>query len=36
MGFNPNRKHVPRKSDYFFVATAAVACVVLLVWAFLG
>jgi len=36
MGLNPHRKHVPRKSDYFFVVAAAVACLGLLVWAFLG
>ena len=36
MGLNPHRKRVVRTSDYFFVATAAIACVALLVWAFLG
>jgi hypothetical protein len=36
MGFNPNRKHVARTSDYLFVGLAALACGALLVWAFLG
>ena len=36
MGLNPHRKHVPRKSDYLFVGLAALACVALLAWAFLG
>ena len=36
MGLNPHRKRVVRTGDYFFVATAAVACVALLVWAFFG
>jgi len=36
MGFNPNRKYVPRKADYWFVAAAVVAMIVLLVWAFAG
>jgi hypothetical protein len=36
MGLNPHRKRVPRTSDYLFVGMAAVACVALLLWAFLG
>lgn len=36
MGFNPNRKRVARTSDFLFVGLAALACVALLVWAFLG
>jgi hypothetical protein len=36
MGMNPHRKRVPRTSDYVFVGAAALACVALLVWAFLA
>jgi hypothetical protein len=33
MGFNPHRKHVPRRADYLFVGAAIVASVALVVWA---
>ncbi|MDP2293245.1 MAG: hypothetical protein Q8M22_18835 [Actinomycetota bacterium] len=36
MGMDPHRKRVARKSDYWFVAAAVVACVALLAWALLG
>jgi hypothetical protein len=36
MGLNPHRKHVARRTDYFFVGAAALACVALMVWALFG
>lgn len=36
MGFNPQRKHVARKSDYLFVGAAALLCVGLVLWTLLG
>ena len=33
MGFDPHRKHVPRRADYVFVAAAIVAVVALVAWA---
>jgi hypothetical protein len=36
MGFNPQRKHVSRRSDYLFVGAAAVLCVALVLWTLLG
>lgn len=36
MGFNPQRKHVRRTSDYFFVGAAALACLVLVLWTVFG
>jgi len=36
MGLDPNRKRVPRKSDYVFVAAAVVVAVALLAWALLA
>jgi hypothetical protein len=36
MGFDPNRRRVPRRSDYLFVAAAVVAVVVLLAWTVFG
>jgi preprotein translocase subunit Sec61beta len=36
MGFNPHRKRVKRASDYIIVASAMVAIVVLVAWAFAG
>jgi hypothetical protein len=36
VGFDPNRPHRSRPTDYLFVGAAAVVVVVLLVWALLG
>jgi hypothetical protein len=36
MGFNPNRKHRRRPSDYLFVGAALVVAVVLVAWALLA
>lgn len=36
MGLDPNRKRVPRTSDYVFVAAAVVVAVALLAWALLA
>ncbi len=36
MGFNPQRKHVARKSDYLFVGAAALLCIGLVLWTLLG
>lgn len=36
MGFNPNRKHVKRTSDYLIVGSALFVVVLLVVWAFAG
>jgi hypothetical protein len=36
MGFDPTRKHRVRTGDYVAMAAAAVACVAVLLWAFLG
>jgi hypothetical protein len=36
MGFDPQRKHVKRRSDYVFVAAAVVLVLALLAWALLA
>jgi hypothetical protein len=36
MGFDPQRRQVRRRSDYVFVGAAAVACIALVLWAFLS
>jgi hypothetical protein len=36
MGFNPHRKHVPRKADYLFVGGAFVAAAAALAWVLFG
>ncbi len=36
MGFDPQRRRVPRRSDYVFVVAAVVVAVGLLAWAFLA
>jgi len=36
MGYNPHRKHVPKKGDLAIVIVAILAAVALVVWAFLG
>jgi hypothetical protein len=36
VGFDPQRKHVRRRSDIFFVAAALVVAAFLVAWAFLG
>jgi len=36
MGFDPQRRQVRRRSDYVFVAAAAIACIALLLWALLA
>jgi hypothetical protein len=36
MGFDPNRKRVPRTTDYLFVGAAVVAVIVLLAWTIFG
>jgi hypothetical protein len=36
VGFNPNRKHRRRPSDYVFVAAALVVAALLLAWALLA
>jgi hypothetical protein len=33
MGFNPHRQHKRSNLDYVFVAAAALACIVLVLWA---
>ena len=36
MGYNPHRKHVPKKGDLAIVVAAILVAVVLVLWAFLG
>lgn len=36
MGFNPNRQYKRSPADYFMVAGAVLACVLLVAWAFFG
>ena len=36
MGFNPNRIHKRRSSDYVFVAAGMAAALALVLWALLG
>jgi len=36
MGFDPQRRQVRRRSDYVFVGAAVVACIALVLWAFLS
>ena len=36
MGYNPNRKFVPKKGDIAFVVAGVAIALALLVWAFLG
>jgi hypothetical protein len=36
MGFDPNRRRVPRRTDALFVAAALVVAVALVAWALLG
>jgi hypothetical protein len=36
MGYNPNRKYVPKRGDLALVITALVAAIALVVWALLG
>jgi hypothetical protein len=36
MGFDPNRRRVPRRTDAVFVAAALVVSVALVAWALLG
>lgn len=36
MGFDPNRRRVPRRTDVVFVAAALVVAVALVAWALLG
>ncbi|MEO6123046.1 MAG: hypothetical protein ABIR32_04995 [Ilumatobacteraceae bacterium] len=36
MGYNPNRKFVPKKGDVLFVVAGVALAVALLIWAFLG
>jgi len=36
VGFDPNRTHRRRNSDYVFVAAAILVAVALVLWAFLG
>jgi hypothetical protein len=36
MGFDPNRRRVPRRTDVVFVAAALLAAAALVVWALLG
>jgi hypothetical protein len=36
VGFDPNRRHRSRPTDYLFVAAAAVVVLALLAWAVLG
>jgi len=36
VGLNPYRKHVVRRADYVVAGLAGLACLALLVWAFLG
>ena len=33
---NPQRKRIPRKSDYLFVGAAAALCLALVLWTLLG
>jgi hypothetical protein len=33
MGFDPNRRRVPRRADFVFVVAAIVAVVALVAWA---
>jgi len=36
MGYNPHRKHVPKRGDLAIVIAAILVAVVLVLWAFLG
>ena len=36
MGFDPNRKHVPRRSDIWFVAAGLAVALALVLWALFG
>lgn len=36
MGYNPNRKHVPKRGDLAIVVAAIAVAVVLVLWAFVG
>jgi hypothetical protein len=36
MGFNPYRKFIARRADYFFVVAAILAAAALVTWAFIG
>ena len=36
MGYNPNRKHVPKRGDLALVAIALIVALALVVWAFAG
>ena len=36
MGYNPNRKYVPKRGDLALVAVALIAAVALVAWAFVG
>jgi hypothetical protein len=36
VGFDPNRRRVPRRTDIVFVAAAMLVALALLVWAFFG
>ena len=36
MGFDPNRPHRRRPSDFVFVISAITVALILLLWAFLG
>ncbi|CAI8305806.1 MAG: Uncharacterised protein [Acidimicrobiales bacterium AG-410-I20] len=36
MGFDPNRSHRRRPSDFIFVISGIVVALLLLIWAFLG
>lgn len=36
VGFDPRRQHKKSSFDYWFVGTAVVVCILLVVWAFFG
>jgi len=36
MGYNPHRKHVPKRGDLVIVIAAILVAVLLVVWAFAG
>jgi hypothetical protein len=36
VGFDPQRRRVRRPTDYVFVGAAVLACIALLLWAFLA
>jgi hypothetical protein len=36
MGFDPNRRRVPRRTDTLFVAAALLVAVALVAWALVG